>query len=216
MVKKIQPTRLYRKRGSNSRPPKRNGTWSRRLGPLGHLDTSLGGLFHDSHNSDGTKQTYFLDFYWRDEKPHFFGGYPSQNFSFRDLIFHFSACAPERHFAPNPRSRCSLSHAHKFMGFFGNRTALAAASASPTTYSVSDSIVAFTPAPTPRSRCSLSHTHSIHTPTLPTSTLLTFTCTQVLWFLARLTRPRASGVTTRHAPRLTIIPTRGTQCLRDV
>ena len=33
------------------------------------------------------------------------------------------------------------------------------ASASPTTYSVSDSIVAFTPTPTPRSRCSISHTH---------------------------------------------------------
>ena len=59
----------------------------------------------------------------------------------------------------SPCSRCSLSHAHKFMVFFRNRTALRAASASPTTYSVSDSIVAFTPAPTPRSRCSLSQAH---------------------------------------------------------
>jgi hypothetical protein len=45
------------------------------------------------------------------------------------------------------------------MGFFRNRTTLATASAIPTTYSVSDSIVAFTPTPTPRSHCSLSHTH---------------------------------------------------------
>ena len=83
----------------------------------------------------------------------------------------------------SPCSRCSLSHAHKFMGFFRNRTALASASAIPTTYSVSDNIVAFTLTPTPRSRCSVSHTHSNHTPTLHTTTLLTFTCTQVLWFL---------------------------------
>ena len=41
--------------------------------------------------------------------------------------------------------------------------------------------------------------HSIHTPTLPTPTLLTFTCTQVLWFLPCLTRSRASSVTTRPA-----------------
>jgi hypothetical protein len=62
----------------------------------------------------------------------------------------------------SPCSRYSLSYTHKFMGFFRNRTALAAASASPTIYSVSDrtdSIVALTPAPTPRSRCSLSHRH---------------------------------------------------------
>ena len=115
--------------------------------------------------------------------------------------------------APTPRSRSSLSHARKFMGFFRNRTDLAAASASPTTYSVSDSIVPFIPAPTPRSRCSRSHTHSIHTPTLPTPTFLSFTWTQVLWFLARLTWSRASGVTTRPATRITIIPTRATQCM---
>jgi hypothetical protein len=47
-------------------------------------------------------------------------------------------------------------------------------------------------------------------------TRLTFTCTQVLWFLARLTRPRASGVNTRPDPRFVIISTRSTQCLRGV
>ena len=54
----------------------------------------------------------------------------------------------------SPCSRCSLSHEHKFMVFFRKRTALWAAPASPTTYSVSDSIVAFTPAPTPCPRSS--------------------------------------------------------------
>ena len=57
---------------------------------------------------------------------------------------------------------------------------------------------------------------SIQPPILPTPTLLTFTCTQVLWFLARLTRPRASGVNTRPDPRFVIISTRSTQCLRGV
>ena len=55
-----------------------------------------------------------------------------------------------------------------------------------------------------------------YTPTLHTPTLLTFTCTQVLWFLARLTRPRDSGVTTRPTTRLTLIPTRATQCIGGV
>jgi hypothetical protein len=36
----------------------------------------------------------------------------------------------------------------------------------------------------------------------------------VLWFLARLTRSRASGVTTRTATRLTINSTLATQCMR--
>ncbi len=41
---------------------------------------------------------------------------------------------------------------------------------------------------------SLTHVHNIQTPTLPTPTLLTFTYTQVLWFLSCLTRPRTSVV----------------------
>ena len=59
----------------------------------------------------------------------------------------------------SPYSRYSVSHEHKFMAFFRNRTTLRATSVRPTTHSVSDSIVAFTPAPTPRSHWSLSHTH---------------------------------------------------------
>ena len=57
--------------------------------------------------------------------------------------------------------RSSLSHAHRSMGFFLNKTfTLAAAdSVRPIDYSVSDIRVEFTPAPTPSSRSSFSHTH---------------------------------------------------------
>ena len=48
-------------------------------------------------------------------------------------------------------SRSLLSHAHRFMGFFRNQNGLPADSPSPTTYSVSDNIVGFTPVPTPSS-----------------------------------------------------------------
>jgi hypothetical protein len=57
---------------------------------------------------------------------------------------------------------------------------------------------------------SFTHVHKIRTPTLPT--LLTFTYTQVLWFLSRLTRSRVSDVITRPDTRFTIISTRATQC----
>ena len=42
---------------------------------------------------------------------------------------------------------------------------------------------------------SLTHVHRIPSHTLPTSILLTFMCTQVLWCLPCLDRPRVSGVT---------------------
>ena len=48
----------------------------------------------------------------------------------------------------------------------------------------------------------------IQSHTLLTPTLLTFMCTQVLWCLARLARPRASGVTMAPDIRLTILSTR--------
>jgi hypothetical protein len=99
-------------------------------------------------------------------------------------------------------------------GFFSQPNALSAPPASPTTYSVSDSIVAFTPAHTPCSRSLLSHTHSMHTPNLPTSTLLTIICTQVPWFLASLTRPGVSFCVVTTRIRLTLCFTRATQCMR--
>jgi hypothetical protein len=62
--------------------------------------------------------------------------------------------------------------------------------------------------PSPSLYYSLTHPHS----TLPTTTLLTITCTQVLWFLERLTRPTVSWcVTTR--TRLTVcLPTQPSVC----
>ncbi len=68
-----------------------------------------------------------------------------------------------------------------------------------------------TPSPSPPS--SLTDVHNIQTPTLPIPILLTFTCTQVLWFLSSLTRSRASDVTIRPDTRITIISTRPTQCM---
>ena len=126
-------------------------------------------------------------------------------YSVSDIIVTFTP-------APTPHSRWSISYTHKFMGFFFKRTTLQTASVSPTTHSVSDNIVTFKLSSTPHSHWSLSPTHSIHTPTLSTPTLLTFTCTQVLRFLPRLTRSRTSGVTTRPDTRLTVIPTDTTQC----
>ncbi len=63
---------------------------------------------------------------------------------------------------------------------------------------------------------SLTNLHRIQTPTIPTPTFLTFTYTQVLWFLSSLTRPRTSGVPTTPTTRVTIISTRETQCMWDV
>ena len=147
------------------------------------------------------------------------GFFHNRNSRETDSVSLMTACVSDRITtftpAPTPFSRSSLSDTHRFMVFFHNRNTLVADSATPTIYSVVDGIVSFTPTPIPRSRSSLSHTHNIHTPTLPTSTLLTFTftCTQVLWLLSCLTRSRDSGVTTRPATRITTISTRPTQCM---
>ncbi len=53
------------------------------------------------------------------------------------------------------------------------------------------------------------------TPTLPTPTLLTLTCTQVLWFLARPTRPCASFCANNRLSYM-FYPRNYTQCIRDV
>jgi hypothetical protein len=53
------------------------------------------------------------------------------------------------------------------------------------------------PTPSPSQPSSFKYVHSIQSHTLPTSTLLTFMCTQVLWCLERLVRISFSGVTMR-------------------
>jgi hypothetical protein len=62
------------------------------------------------------------------------------------------------------------------------------------------------PSPSPPS--SLTNVHSIQSHTLPTPTLLTFMCTQVLWCLPCLTRSRPSGVTMTPNTSRTIFSTR--------
>ncbi len=120
---------------------------------------------------------------------------------------------------PSPLSLCySLTHAHRFIGYHNIPQSLTDSVSRLIYLCVYDSRSSSSkPSPSPSSLCySLTHAHNIHIPTLPTPTLLTFTCTQVLWFLSRLTRPRASGVTTRPDTRITIISTQATQCMRGV
>jgi hypothetical protein len=67
--------------------------------------------------------------------------------------------------------------------------------------------------PSPSLYYSFTHTHN----TLPTPTLLTITCTQVLWFLERLTRPTVSyWVTTKTSLTVCLPVTNSTQRMWDV
>jgi hypothetical protein len=111
----------------------------------------------------------------------------------------------------------SLTDVHRFIGYLNPNWQSLSKSVRLTNLSVYDNrdkssepalFELFSPHPS-----SLTHVHNIQTPTLPTPTLLKFTCTQVLWFLSCLTRPSVSGVTTRPATRLNIISTRATQCM---
>jgi hypothetical protein len=127
----------------------------------------------------------------------------------------FDASPPSPTPCPSPPS--SLTHAHRCIGSRNPNWHSVPNSARLTYLSVYDSRDgASEPAPSPSPPSSLTHVHSIPSHTLPTPMLLTFMCTQVLWCLARLARPRASGVTMRPDTRLTIFSTRATQCMRGV
>ncbi len=84
----------------------------------------------------------------------------------------------------SPFSHYSFSDTHKVMGFFLNRTSLRTVSANLTTCSVSDNIVSFREASTNPTTCSVS------------DTIVTFTPTPLVIPF-----------------RLTIFPTRTTQCM---
>jgi len=119
----------------------------------------------------------------------------------------------------SPSSLCySLTHSHRSIGYRSIPQPVADSAARLIYLRVDDNrAISSKPTPSPLSLYySLKLAHSIYTPTHPTPTLLTFTCTQVLWFLVCLTRSRASGVTTRSATRLTIVSTRATQCIQEV
>jgi hypothetical protein len=83
----------------------------------------------------------------------------------------------------------SLTHAHRSIGYRNRNPQPLADSAARLmhlrVYDSRDS--SHQPAPSRSLYYSLTHAHR----TLPTPTLLTITCTQVLWFLERLTRPKS-------------------------
>ncbi len=85
----------------------------------------------------------------------------------------------------------SLTHAHRSIGYRNHNPQLLAESAARLMYlRVYDSRdSSHQPVPSASLCYSLTLTHN----TLPTPTLITITCTQVLWFLERLTRPTVSG-----------------------
>ncbi len=101
-----------------------------------------------------------------------------------------------RQSVPSPSLYYSLTHAHRSIGYHDrNRQTLPESVVRLMhlrVYDTRDSShqsVSF-----PSLYYSFTHAHN----TLPTPTLLTITCTQVLWFLERLTRPTVSyWVTTR-------------------
>jgi hypothetical protein len=91
---------------------------------------------------------------------------------------------------PFPSLSYSLTHTHRFIGYHNRKPQpLADSTARLMNLRVYDSRhSSCQPAPSPSLCYSFTHAHS----TLPTPTLITITCTQVLWFLERLTRPTVS------------------------
>ncbi len=115
---------------------------------------------------------------------------------------------------PSPSPPSSLSHAHRFDGSHNPNWHTMPTSARMTYLSVDDSRDgASESAPSPSPPSSLTHTHIIQSHNLPTPTLLTFMCTQILWCLTCLVRSRSSVVTMRPDTRLTIFSTHATQCM---
>ena len=112
--------------------------------------------------------------------------------------------------APSPSLCYSLTHAHRSIGYRNrNPQPLADSAARLMNLRVYDSRdSSHQSAPSPSLCYSFTHGHS----TLPTPTLITITCTQVLWFLERLTRPAVSFCETTRT-RLTIcLPTQPSVC----
>ena len=104
--------------------------------------------------------------------------------------------------APSPSVCYSLTHAHRSIGYRNRNPQPLAESAARLMYlRVYDSRDSSRQSvPSPSVYYSLTRAHS----TLPTLTLLTITCTQVLWFLERLTRPTVSCCETTRT-RLTVL-----------
>ncbi len=95
-----------------------------------------------------------------------------------------------RQLAPSPSLYYSLTHVHRSIGYRHRNPQVLVDSASRLMYSrvYDNRDSSHQSAPSPSLHSSLTHAHS----TLPTPTLITITCTQVLWFLERLTRTEVS------------------------
>jgi hypothetical protein len=129
-------------------------------------------------------------------------------FFFRDipLCSNNSSCIYDsrdssRQPSPSPSLCYSLTHAHRSIGYRNhNPQPLSDSAARLMHLRVHDNRDnSHQSAHSPSLCYSLTHAHS----TLPTPTLITITCTQVLWFLERLTRPTVSCCETTRT-RLTI------------
>ena len=130
-------------------------------------------------------------------------------------VYDSSDDASEPASSPSPPS--SLTYAHRCIGSRNPIRHSVPNFARLTYLSVYDSRDgAPEPVPYPSPPSSITHAHSIQSYTLLTSTFLTFMCTQVLWCLPCLGRSRVSGVTMDPDIRITILSTRGTQCIRGV
>jgi hypothetical protein len=128
--------------------------------------------------------------------------------SARPLHYSKSDCRVARAPALSPCS--SLTHAHRSIGYRNRNPQLLTESAARLMYlRVYDSRDSSRqPAPSPSLCYSLTHAHS----TLPTPTLLTITCTQVPWFLERLTWPTVSCCVTTSARLTVCLPAQPSVC----
>jgi hypothetical protein len=115
-----------------------------------------------------------------------------------------------RQLAPSPSLCYSFTHAHRSIGYRNRNPQLLVDSSARLmylcVYDNRDS--SHQSAPSPSLCYSLTHAHN----TLPTPMFITITCTQVLWFLERLTRPAVSFCETTRT-RLTIcLPAQPSVC----
>jgi hypothetical protein len=111
---------------------------------------------------------------------------------------------------PSPSLHYPLTHAHSSIGYRNRNPQPLSESVARLlhlrVYDSRDSSHQSSPSP---SLCySLTHTHI----TLPTSTLLTITCTQVLWFLESLTRPTVSCCETTRTSLPVCLPAQPSVC----
>ncbi len=115
-----------------------------------------------------------------------------------------------RHPSPSPSLWYSLTHVHRSTSYHNHNPQSLTESAERLMYlRVYDNRDSpHQSAPSPSLSYSLTHVHN----TLPTPTFLTITCTQVLWFLERLTRSTVSCYETTRTRLTVCLPTPPSMC----